>query len=152
MRRMYDRSEVADPSNHYTKTEADAKYATKTMIADLVYTEVDIADLLVNTENYTMASTNLKAWKQGRIYGVCGIISLSLAGGNSLANGTALNTAIPEAYRPNGNIIEHTEITYNGLRSFQLKTDGIITVYPTAIVGGAGTILMHIDFMYNKGE
>ena len=152
MRRMYDRSEVADPNSVYTKAEADAIYATKTMVADLVYTEVDIADLLVSTEDYTMTSNNLKAWKQGRIYGVCGIISLSLAGGKSLANGTALNTAIPEAYRPNGNIIEHTEITYNGLRSFQLKTDGIITVYPTAIAGGAGAILMHIDFMYNKGE
>ena len=38
MRRMYDRAEVADPKNVYTKAEADAKYATKTMIPD--YTEV----------------------------------------------------------------------------------------------------------------
>lgn len=35
MRRMYDRSEVADPANHYTKTEADAKYATKAQIASV---------------------------------------------------------------------------------------------------------------------
>ena len=33
MRRIYDRSEVADPANHNTKTEADAKYATKAQIA-----------------------------------------------------------------------------------------------------------------------
>ena len=147
MRRMYDRSEVADPTNHYTKTESDAKYATKAQIA---YAEVDITDLLVSTEDYTMTSNNLKAWKQGRVYGVCGIISLSLAGGKSITNGTALITAIPEAYRPTQNITEHTDITYNGLRSFQLKTDGVITVFPNAIVGGALTILIHIDFVYNK--
>ena len=35
MRRMYDRAEVADPNNVYTKAEADAKYATKTMIASV---------------------------------------------------------------------------------------------------------------------
>ena len=114
------------------------------------YIEVDITNLLVSTEEYTLTSSNLKTWKQGRIYGVCGIISLSLAGGKSLPNGTALTTAIPEAYRPNGNIVEHTQITYNGLRSFQLQTDGVITVYPTAIAGGVATILIHIDFVYNK--
>lgn len=199
MRRMYDRSEVADPANHYTKTESDAKYATKAQIASVFnykgtkatasalpasgntvgdvwavtdegnelyawngtswddlgnnavdYIEVDITDLLVSTEDYTMTSDNLKAWKQGRVYGVCGIISLSLAGGKSLANGTALITAIPEAYRPTQNITEHTDITYNGLRSFQLKNDGVITVFPNAIAGGALTILIHIDFVYNK--
>ena len=114
------------------------------------YIEVDITDYLVSTEDYTMTSNNLKVWKQGRVYGVCGIISLSLAGGKSIANGTALITAIPEAYRPNQDTLEHTAIIYNGLRSFQLKTDGVITVYPTAISGGAGTILLHIDFVYNK--
>ena len=35
MRRMYDRAEVADPNSVYTKAEADAKYATKTMIASV---------------------------------------------------------------------------------------------------------------------
>ena len=35
MRRMYDRSEVADPKNVYTKAEADAKYATKAQIASV---------------------------------------------------------------------------------------------------------------------
>ncbi len=35
MRRMYDRSEVADPANHYTKTESDTKYATKAQIASV---------------------------------------------------------------------------------------------------------------------
>jgi hypothetical protein len=112
---MYDRAEVADPNNVYSKAEADAKYATKVEIAVGDWEDIPLS------ENWSIPSGFVAQYRnlQNGIVALRGRVKREVDATNTIGT-------LPEGVRPSYADIHAIPIFGAGTAFVEIKSDGTL--------------------------